>query len=71
MDIGSSFQLGWFENDIVCVNCLIEFSFIFFFYKDTNKYVYNKEKLNIFLMFFIVIIKYRKFQSYCFKFVIS
>jgi hypothetical protein len=45
MDIGSSFQLGWFENDIVCVNCLIEFSFIFFFYKDTNKYVYNQEKL--------------------------
>jgi hypothetical protein len=29
MDIGFSFQLGWFEYDIVCVICLIEFFFLF------------------------------------------
>jgi hypothetical protein len=50
MRIGCSFQFSWFENDVMFVNCLIEFSFIFFFYKDTNKYVYKQEKVkNIFL----------------------
>jgi hypothetical protein len=49
MCIGCSFQFSWFENDVMFVNCLIEFSFIFFFYKDTNKYVYKQEKVkNIF-----------------------
>ena len=32
-------------NDIVCFVCLIEFVFNLIFYKDTNKYVYNQEKL--------------------------
>ena len=44
MDIGSSFQLGWFEYDVIFVNCLIEFFFNLNLLQDTNKYVYNQEK---------------------------
>ena len=46
MGIGCSFQFGWFENDSMFVNCLIEFYLIFVsFYKDNNKYSKNQEKL--------------------------
>ena len=55
MDIRvSSAHFEQIVNDIVCVNCLIEFYLMFFsFYKDTNKYVYKKEKLKIFLFFYV------------------
>jgi hypothetical protein len=51
MDIrASSAHFEQIVNDIVCVICLIEFYLMFVsFYKDTNKYVYKKEKLKIFL----------------------
>jgi hypothetical protein len=51
MDIErSSAHFEQIVNDIICVNCLIEFYLMFVsFYKDNNKYLYNQEKYNIFL----------------------
>jgi hypothetical protein len=56
MCIGCSFQFSWFEYDVVFVNCLIEFIFNLIFYKDTNKYVYNQEKLIICYNFFFTLV---------------
>jgi hypothetical protein len=58
MDIGFSFQLGWFEYDIVCVICLIEFFFLFkSFIKITISIQKNNksdEKLNKYFLHTIV-----------------
>jgi hypothetical protein len=50
----SSAHFEQIVNDIICVNCLIEFFLMFVsFYKDTNKYVYNQEKLKIFFNYLL------------------
>lgn len=53
MDIErSSAHFEQIVNDIVCVNCLIEFILCFVsFYKDINKYVYNQEKVKKYFIF--------------------